>query len=141
MLVATQENDLTSCSYELNLLDVMSQYATARTDFLTEKEVFIGTIIGRSGAGSISQREQSEYMKGRFNRDLREIKSWMEAETSSEDGKDEDEFLCLATACLYVAVERASNVSTGKLGIELRSFGWFAAGMCVPVLVNDSLVT
>lgn len=112
----------------------MSDYAIGRTDFLTEKEVFIGTIMGRSGAGSKLQRERSDDMKSRFNRDLRDIKAWMEAETF----QDEDEFLCLATACLYVAVHQEPNVSTGKLGYQLRSFGWVAAALCVPTLVNGS---
>lgn len=128
---------LTLSSYESNLFDIMSQYAIARTDYLTEKEVFIGTIIGRSGAGSKFQREQSDYMRSRFNRDLRDYKSWMEARTS----RDKDEFLCLATACLYVAVKHPPRVPTGKFDTKLRSFGWFAAGMCVPELVNDGTAT
>lgn len=32
------------------MIDIMSQYAPARTNHLTEKEVFIGTIIGKAGA-------------------------------------------------------------------------------------------
>jgi len=59
------ETGLTLCSYESNLLDIMAQYAVARTEYLTEKEVFVGTILGRSGAGSKYQREQSDYMKAR----------------------------------------------------------------------------
>jgi len=113
----------------------MAQYAVARTDYVTEKEVFIGTIIGRSGAGSRLQSEQSDYMKARFNRDLRDIQSWME--NHSEVESTPDGFLCLAAACLYLAAKEPSNVPTGRLGTSLKSFGWFAAALCVPELVRE----
>lgn len=114
----------------------MAQYAVARTDYLTEKEVFVGTIVGRSGAGNKFQREQSDYMKARFNRDLRDIHSWMENHWQVEDTPDG--FLCLAAACLYLAATKPSNVVTGKLGTSLKSFGWFAAALCVPELVKQA---
>ncbi|KAK5092135.1 hypothetical protein LTR70_005740 [Exophiala xenobiotica] len=120
--------------YESNLLDIMTQYAVARTDYLTEKEVFVGTIIGRSGAGSKFQREQSDYMKARFNRDLKDIHSWMENHWQVEGTSDG--FLCLAAACLYLAAKKPPNVATGRLGASLKSFGWFAAALCVPELVK-----
>lgn len=113
----------------------MAQYAVARTDYVTEKEVFIGTIIGKSGAGSKFQREQSDYMKARFNRDLREIQSWMENHEQVEGVSHG--FLRLAAACLYHAATMPSNVPTGRLGTSLKSFGWFSAALCVPELVND----
>lgn len=112
----------------------MSTYATSRTDYLTEKEVFIGSIIGRSGAGNKWQREQSERMKIKFKAELRDLRAWMEDETSDT----EDGFLCLAAACVYVAVREPPNVSTGKLEVVLKSFGWYAAGLCVPQLVDES---
>lgn len=112
----------------------MAQYAVARTDYVTEKEVFIGTIIGRSGAGSKFLREQSDYMKARFNRDLRDIQSWMENHRQVE-GTTEG-YLCLSAACLYVAAKKSSNMPIGKLGTSLKSFGWFAAALCVPELVR-----
>ena len=108
----------------------MAQYAVARTDFVTEKEVFIGTIIGKSGAGSRFQREQSDYMKARFNRDLREIQSWMENHEQVEGVSHG--FLRLAAACLYHAAKKPPNVPTGRLGTTLKSFGWFSAALCVP---------
>lgn len=111
------------------MLEIMSLYAVRRTERLTEKEVFIGTIMGRSGAGSKYQREQSDYMRARFNRDLRDIKSWMKHYTAAGDG---DEFMSLAASCLDVAVKE-----TSKFHVNLRSFGWFAAGLCVPEIMKD----
>ncbi|KAK5940399.1 hypothetical protein PMZ80_007819 [Knufia obscura] len=113
----------------------MTQYAVARTGYVTEKEIFIRSIIGRSGAGSKLQREQSDYMKARFNRDLRDIKSWMENHALVEGTPGG--FLRLAAACLRLAAKVPSNVSTGRLGTSLKSFGWFAAGLCVPELVKE----
>lgn len=116
--------------YELNMLEIMRSCAVRRTEQLTEKEVFIGTILGRSGAGSKMQREQSDYMKTRFNRDLRDIRGWMEKQVSDDDGGYD--FVNLAAACLHVAVREKSTVDA-----TLNSFGWFAAGLCLPDLVRE----
>ena len=116
-------------SYESNIMEIMSLYAVRRTEHLTEKEVYIGTIMGRSGAGSKHQREQSDYMKTRFNRDLRDIQSWMDYHTAS-DGSDG--FVSLAAACLDVAVQE-----TSRFRMRLSSFGWFAAGLCVPEIIKE----
>lgn len=120
-------------SYESNMLDVMSQYAVGRTEYLTEKEVFIGTILGRSGAASKYQRDQSELLNARFNRDIRDLRSWMETQAENNGG-----FLALATACLYVATTRTSNMVGGMVEGDLKSFGWFAAALCVPALVETA---
>lgn len=117
-------------SYESNMLEIMSLYAVRRTEHLTEKEVFIGTIMGRSGAGSKHQREQSDYMKVQFNRELQDIKSWMHYHTAGDD--DGDGFVSLAAACLYVAVHEK-----GRFQVDLSSFGWFAAGLCVPEIAKE----
>lgn len=113
--------------YESKMLEFMSQYSIHRSDPLTEKEVFTGTILGRSGSGSRLQREQSERMKNCFNWELRDTKIWMEDHTDDEDG-----YLCLAVACLAVAVGRKSRVDE-----SLASFGWFAAGICVPMVLGQ----
>lgn len=111
--------------YEVTLLEIMSRYTVHRNDWLTEKEVFTGTILGRSGAGSRYQREQSDYMRSRFNWELRDLKSWMERQTHG----DEEDFVYLAAACLHHAVNKKSNIDE-----KLSSFGWIAAAMCVPAL-------
>jgi hypothetical protein len=116
--------------YELNMLDIMRGHADRRTKALTEKEVFIGTILGRSRAGSKTQRNQSDYMKARFNRDLQHIHGWMQKQFP--DDNDSYDFLSLAAACLHVAVKEKSQVDS-----KLSSFGWFAAGLCVPDLVKE----
>lgn len=115
------------------MLDIMTQYASVGVELLSEKEVWIGKIVGRSGAGSRFQREQSDFMKTRFNRGLRDIKDWMGDKMADID----EGFLCLAAACLHVAVTHTSDISASKLDAPLKSFGWFAAGMCLPELINQ----
>lgn len=113
--------------YENTMLDYMSRYTVHRNDPLTEKEVFTGVILGRSGKASRYQQEQSEHMKSCFNWELRDLKSWMQKQANG----DEDNFVCLAAACLDHAVNHQSEVD-GKL----NSFGWVVAAMCVPALVG-----
>lgn len=118
------------------MLSIMSSYGSIRGESLTEKEVFIGSIVGRSGAGSKWQRERSDFMKSQFNAEIRDLKAWMEKETADDD----DGYLCLAAACVYVAVKKPSNIthSNTKPSTPLRSFGWFAAALCVPQLVGET---
>lgn len=120
-------------SYEYEMLDMMTQYAPNRADLLSEKEVWIGKIVGRSGAGNKFQREQSDFMKTRFNRGMRDIKEWMEEKMAGIN----EGFLCLAVACLHVAVRNPMDVSNSKVNHPLKSFGWFAAGMCLPELIDE----
>lgn len=111
--------------YETTMKGIMSRYTVHKNDPLTEKEVFTGVILGRSGAGNKYQREQAECMKSHFNWELRDLKSWMQRQV---DG-DEEDFHCLAAACLSHAVNQKSNVDE-----KLSSFAWVVAAMCVPAL-------
>lgn len=115
------------------MIDIMSQYAPARTNHLTEKEVFIGTIIGKAGANNRVRREQSDLLKARFNRDVRNDQAWMREIVK----RDDFELLALAVACLHIAVKKPSGKTGGKHGPVLQSFGWFAASMCVPELLGE----
>lgn len=116
-------------SYESTVLEIMSVYAVGRTEQLTEKEVLIGSILGRSGTLSKHQREQSDYMKRHFNSELRNLRGYMERQVDD----DLYEFVSLAAACLDVAVNGGSKTSN----VNLRSFGWFVAGLCVPEIVKE----
>lgn len=66
-------------------------------------------------------------MKTRFNWELRDNKQWMKDNTD-----DEEEYLCLAVACLALTVKYESVVDG-----SLNSFGWFAAGIVVPRLLDQ----
>ena len=100
----------------------MFQYSSHRTQHLSEKEVFLGTIIGKGGAGTKRQREQSLVMKQRFNREVQDTIAWIRG----DDGRA----LERATACLYLGQAVTSN-RRGGYELELRSFGWISAGVCL----------
>ena len=99
----------------------MIQYFTHRAHNLTEKEVFLGTIIGRSGAATKRQRERSLVMKERFNREVRETIAWI---------RSDENVLERSVACLYVGQD-IKKESRGKVELELRSFGWVSAAVCM----------
>lgn len=124
--------DKPKSSYEYDLVEIMSQFGGNWASHLTEKEVFIGTIIGRSGAGSRRQREQSEVMRDRYRREVREVIAWMRGK-GDEARDDDDPALPLATACLYLGMntEKEKWGGLGGREVRLRSFGWIAAGVCV----------
>jgi hypothetical protein len=115
--------------YEALIWDFMSYYAISRTDSLTEKEVFIGTIMGRQGKASKKQKEWSEDMKTRFAWELRDIKGWMRERML----EDEEDITNLAIACLHVAVHEKSDLAEKE---GLKSFGWFVAGLCMPEIIS-----
>ena len=110
-------------SYESDLVDSMFQYSTHRAHHLTEKEVFLGKIINsKSGAATKRQRELSLVMKERFNREVRETIAWI---------REGGEALERSLACLYVAQRGEKSPRQGRLNIELHSFGWVAAAVCL----------
>ena len=110
-------------SYESDLVDSMFQYSTHRSNHLTEKEVFLGKIINsKSGAATKRQRETSLVMKERFNREVRETVAWI---------REGGEALERSLACLYVAQREQKGPRRGRLNIELHSFGWVAAAVCL----------
>jgi len=111
-------------NYEYNLVDSMFRYSTHRAQHLTEKEVFLGFILGRSGAATKRQREMSLVMKERFDREVRETISWMRGDTDA---------LERSIACLHLGKE-IKRQSRGRVELELRSFGWIAAAVCMEEL-------
>lgn len=119
-------------SYEYDLVETMVQNAVHRLDYVTEKEVFIGTILGTSGAASKRQREQSDVMKERYSRDVRDIVRWIQGKEvpEGEGGENTDSPLALPMACLYQGLQTQKQ-KIGREEVELRSFGWIAAGVCM----------
>jgi hypothetical protein len=115
---------------------------------LSEVEVFVGNILGRTGAQTTRQRDLSISMKEVFEAELSFTAKCITKTTSylcdgedGEDGKANDdgvmetseEALALSMACLWVALNDEAGVwEYGKRGkVELRSFGYVAAAMCL----------
>ena len=99
----------------------MFHYSTHRAHHLTEKEVFLGTIIGRKGAASKRQREQAMVMKERFDREVRETIGWIRGDENA---------LERSLACLYLGREIKTELR-GRFELKLHSFGWIAAVLCL----------
>lgn len=115
---------------------------------ISEVEVFVGNILGKTGAQTTRQRELSTSMKERFEADLSfTIKcitktcNYLYDGEDSEDGEANDghvmgrceRALASSMACLWVALNESAKVwEYGKRGkVELRSFGYVAAAICL----------
>jgi hypothetical protein len=115
---------------------------------LSEVEVFVGNIIGKTGAQTTRQRELSTSMKERFEADLSFIVRCIKKPTSHVFEGDEGENwsvsddlvpqsnepdLALSMACLWIGLNEEAQVwEYGKRGkVELRSFAYVAAAVCL----------
>lgn len=113
-------------SYDDHLLDTMTQYSTHPVHPLQEKEVFVGNIIGKTGAQSKRQRENSVSMKEKFERDVAFTISCIIKDPTT--GRESAEALERSIACLAVAMEE--KLARKKVGV-LTSFKYVAAAVCL----------
>jgi hypothetical protein len=115
---------------------------------LSEVEVFVGNILGKTGAQTKRQRELSMSMKERFEAELsftvKCITKTANHFYDGEDGEDgeansygvtekREQALPLSMACLWVGLNESAEVwKYGKKGkVQLRSFGYVAAAVCL----------
>lgn len=111
--------------YEDNLLDTMYQFSVDPHQPLTELEAFIGHIVGKNGAQSKRQRENSTNLKEKFDRDV----TFTIENITGKQGGDRDDALARAVACLSVGIdEREKNT--------LQSFQWVAAATCLKEILR-----
>ena len=124
----------------------MFEYGPRPHKPLSEVEVFVGNILGKTGAQTKRQRDLSISMKERFESDLsltvRYITqgndySYEEEEDENANGnenkEEKEQALAVGMACLWVAVNEKADVwKYGKrCRVELRSFGYVAAAVCL----------
>ncbi len=112
-------------SYEENLIDTMLEYSAHPPHFLSEIEVFSGSILGVNGAQSKRQREFSKTMKEKHDRD---IEYSVRSITRGNDDESGEEALERSIACLYVA---CNETRVRKRVGALTSFVWIAAAVCL----------
>jgi hypothetical protein len=129
--------------YEDSLLNIMYEFGPRPHLALSEIEVFIGDILGKTGALMPRQRDLCISMKDRFEDVMSYIVKWIRG---NEDVQEEADcktdqvtpgvVLGLSKACLWVAINEEPKVwESGKNKVsKLRSFGYVAAGICVMVL-------
>ena len=107
---------------------------------LSEVEVFIGDIIGRTGALTTRQRELCISMKEHFAGILSFTVKWIKDEEydheyseSKANRASPDHVLGLSMACLWAALNEGAKIwESGKnKTTRLRSFGYVSAAVCL----------
>jgi len=107
----------------------MKEYTEHTSRPLTELEVFVGNVLGRTGAQSKRQRELSTSLKEHFD----ENATWIMNCILKEDdgGKWSDESLERSMACLAVSQEEPEKRRGWKGREQLISFKYVAAAICL----------
>lgn len=103
----------------------MFEYSAHPPHFISEIEVFSGSILGLNGAQSKRQREFSKTMKDKHDRD---IEYTVRSITRGDDDQSGEEALERSIACLYVACKETK--ARKRVG-SLTSFVWIAAAVCL----------
>lgn len=104
----------------------MRSYSTHPNHLPSEVEVFCGSILGKIGAATRRQRENSISMKDKQEKDV----AFVVASINYGDNNDKRlEALERSIACLDVACTTTKRVRR-KVG-RLVSFGWIAAAVCL----------
>lgn len=105
----------------------MFEYAFHRCQHLTETEVFLGVSIGKRGCATKRQRDLAIVMKERFEREVRQVNSWICSDSDA---------LGRAMACLFVGKD-ARKDGAQRIEVGLVSFGWIAAATCLKKLDSN----
>jgi hypothetical protein len=102
----------------------MTEYSEHPVRPLTEIEVFIGNILGKTGAQSRHQRELSTSMKDKFEEEALFIVNCI-----IKDGGDwAEDSLERSMACLAVSLEQTKTYRKRE---QLLSFKYVAAAICL----------
>ncbi|KAL8661325.1 MAG: hypothetical protein Q9202_005690 [Teloschistes flavicans] len=113
-------------AYEESMIDTMVQHSFHPTSFVSEVEVFAGTLVGKDGGQTKRQRESSTSMKDKHDRDVTfTVQCILQGE---EEDSSKAEALERSMACLFVGVhEQRTRRRHGRL----VSFTWVAAAVCL----------
>ncbi|RDL29987.1 RNA-dependent RNA polymerase [Venustampulla echinocandica] len=110
--------------YEDCVMSIMVEYGQHPSRPLSELEVFVGDILGKTGVQNRHQREQSKTMKERFEEDTTFIVNCI-----LRDGEEwSDEALARSIACLAVSL---TDTGSSKRRENLLSFKYVAAAICL----------
>ncbi|KAL5344777.1 hypothetical protein ACLOAV_010174 [Pseudogymnoascus australis] len=110
--------------YEDCVTNISYEYSSQPSRAISEREVFVGNILGKFGAQNKRQHELSISMKERFNDDLTYIVNCIVKDGTARS----EESLAKSIACLNVALEETTY---SKTGVELVSFRYVAAALCL----------
>jgi len=106
----------------------MKEYNEHPSRPLTELEVFVGNVLGRTGAQSKRQRELSTSLKEHFDDSAKWI---VDCILKEDDGKWSAESLPRSMACLAVSLEEPEKRRGWKGREQLISFKYVAAAVCL----------
>ncbi|KAF4629048.1 hypothetical protein G7Y89_g9100 [Cudoniella acicularis] len=110
--------------YEDCLLNAMTAYSDHPLRPLSELEAFIGNILGKTGAASKRQRDQSTTLKERVDEDTAFIVDCI----LKDDGELSEEALPRSMACLAVSLEERIMFKRQE---QILSFKYVAAAVCM----------
>ncbi|KFY03027.1 hypothetical protein V490_00321 [Pseudogymnoascus sp. VKM F-3557] len=95
--------------YEDCVTNIASEFSSQPSRAISEREVFVGNILGKSGAQNKRQHELSISMKERFNEDLTYIVNCIVKDGAARS----EESLARSIACFKVGLEPATCLKTG----------------------------
>ncbi|EXJ58741.1 hypothetical protein A1O7_06171 [Cladophialophora yegresii CBS 114405] len=114
--------------YESIVHDFAVDYGISFSQPLSEYEVFIGNILGRAGAQSKTQRENSQNLRQSFREALR----YIVGRIVKDEGGESEHALARSVACLAVGIETSNSAAVRGASKEvLVSFGYVAASVCL----------
>ena len=135
LLFSFLEPPLTLFRYESIVHGYAAEYGPSFSQPLSEYEVFIGNILGRTGAQSKRQHDYSVSMKESFREDLRYIVNRI----LLDGGVESDDALERSLACLAVGCENLEAENSGvRSSNKLVSFGYVAASVCLWQMEQDT---
>ncbi|EDN94048.1 hypothetical protein SS1G_09915 [Sclerotinia sclerotiorum 1980 UF-70] len=111
--------------YENNMLDIMHHYSEHPSRPVSEREVFVGNILGKAGSVSKKQRELCTSMKEKYD----EIAAFIINCIIKVNDDYSEEALERSIACFAVSLDDKGPRSTRDE--PLKSFRYLAAGVCL----------
>ncbi|KAK8907405.1 hypothetical protein QC760_004662 [Botrytis cinerea] len=107
------------------MLDIMHQYSEHPTRPISEREVFVGNILGKVGSVSKKQRELCISMKEKYDETAVFIINCI----IKVDDEYSEEALERSIACFAVSLDDRKR--RGAREEPLKSFRYLAAGVCL----------
>ncbi|KAK5049094.1 hypothetical protein LTR84_005517 [Exophiala bonariae] len=118
--------------YEECVRNVSWEYSPDWTKALSEQEVFIGNILGKTGAQTKRQHDLAVSMSERFDADLAYIVSLIAHNDDEEEDEDHLGGLALSVGCFLASIEDLPfDLANTQKTDGLVSFRYVAAALCL----------
>lgn len=107
------------------MLDIMHQYSEHPSRPISEREVFVGNILGKVGSVSKKQRELCTSMKESYD----DISTFIINCIIKDEDENSEEALERSIACFAVSLDERKPANARDE--PLKSFRYLAAGVCL----------